>query len=246
MRSFRIRTTGRVYAAIKSVSGCTVIVDNSHDPMPALVLHRTPGIRPKVLHLVRDSRGVAFSLARYVLRAEATMAQTYMPRYSSAKASMEWVTANVPLGAADIDRMKAAVDFASHTRFHPVLTTCIDPDCADEIESSKAETEGLIQGPCLDFSYPNGDYGERELALVRRAGYRSGRTVDLGWNEARTDPFRLKVLGTSDVASVNRLAADLAGASGYLARLKDGSFTGRHRPVFRSTSGSGVATEKST
>ena len=85
----------RVYAAIKSVSGCTVIVDNSHDPMPALVLHRTPGIRPKVLHLVRDSRGVAFSLARYVLRIEATMAQTYMPRYSSAKASMEWVTASL-------------------------------------------------------------------------------------------------------------------------------------------------------
>ena len=150
------------------------------------------------------------------------------------------------LGAADIDRMRAAVDFASHTRFHPVLTTCVDPDCADEIESSKAETEDLIQGSCLDFSYPNGDYGERELALVRRAGYRSGRTVDLGWNDAGTDPFRLKVLGTSDVASVNRLAADLAGVSGYLARLKDGSFTGRHRPVFRSTSGSGVATERRT
>lgn len=150
------------------------------------------------------------------------------------------------LGVAAIERMKGVVDFAAHTRFHPVLTTCLDADCADEIESSKAETEGLIEGPCLDFSYPNGDYGERELALVRRAGYRSGRTVDLGWNDADTDPFRLKVLGTGDTASVNRLAADLAGVSGYLARLKDGSFMGRHRPVFRSTSSSGVATEKST
>jgi len=148
----------------------------------------------------------------------------------------------IPLGAADIDRMKAAVDFASHTRLHPVLTTCIDPDCADEIESSKAETEGLIQGPCLDFSYPNGDYGERELALVKRAGYRSGRTVDLGWNYVGTDPFRLKILGTSDVASVNRLAADLAGVSGYLARLKVGSFAGRHRPVVRSRSNNRFAT----
>lgn len=90
---------GRVYAAIRSVSGCTVIVDNSHEPMPALVLHRTPGIRPKVLHLVRDSRGVAFSLARYVLRAEAPTARTYMPRTSSAKASIDWITSNVPFHA---------------------------------------------------------------------------------------------------------------------------------------------------
>jgi peptidoglycan/xylan/chitin deacetylase (PgdA/CDA1 family) len=146
------------------------------------------------------------------------------------------------LDAADINRMKEAVDFAAHTRFHPVLTTCSDADGAVEIESSKAEIEALIQGPCLDFSYPNGDYGERELALVRSAGYRSGRTVDLGWNDARTDPFRLKILGTTDVASVSRLAADLAGVSGYLARLKVGSFTGRHRPVVRSSSNGGIAT----
>jgi peptidoglycan/xylan/chitin deacetylase (PgdA/CDA1 family) len=147
------------------------------------------------------------------------------------------------LDTYEIERMKDVVDFAAHTRFHPVLTTCSGAEAAVEIESSKAEIEGLIQGPCLDFSYPNGDYGERELALVQGAGYRSGRTVDLGWNDAGTDPFRLKILGTSDVASINRLAADLAAVSGYLARLKVGSFTGRHRPVVRSGgSQGGIAT----
>lgn len=34
----------RLYAAIKSVSGATVVVDNSHDIMSALALRRTPGV----------------------------------------------------------------------------------------------------------------------------------------------------------------------------------------------------------
>ena len=80
---------------------------------------------------------------------------------------------------------------------------------------------------CLDFSYPIGDYGEREVALARRAGYRSARTIDLGWNTKGTDPFRLKVLGTEDDASISRLASDLTGITGYLARLRLGSLTGR-------------------
>jgi hypothetical protein len=88
-----------LYAAIKSVSRCTMIVDNSHDAMCALVLHRTPGVEAKILHLVRDSRGVAFSLSKRVLRAEETTTPTYMPRYSSAKASVEWLAGNLPFHA---------------------------------------------------------------------------------------------------------------------------------------------------
>jgi len=133
----------------------------------------------------------------------------------------------------EIDQLKDAVDFAAHSRFHPILTACSDHECANEIEQSRVEVEALVDQSCPDFSYPNGDYGSRELALVQGAHYRSARTVDLGWNDATTDPFALKILGTSDTASVNRLAADLTGVSGYLARLKVGSFRGKHRPALR-------------
>jgi len=135
------------------------------------------------------------------------------------------------LHAQEIDYLNEAVDFAVHSRFHPVLTACSDQECADEIVTSKVEVERVVGLPCLDFSYPNGDYGERELELVRKAGYRSARTVDLGWNKPGTDVFALKILGTSDTASVSRLAADLTGVSGYLARLKVGSLRGKHRSV---------------
>jgi peptidoglycan/xylan/chitin deacetylase (PgdA/CDA1 family) len=135
------------------------------------------------------------------------------------------------LSVEEVRRLGEAVDFAAHTRFHPVLTMCSDAECADEIESAKPEIENLTGVDCADFSYPNGDYGEREMSLVRQAGYRSGRTIDLGWNGKHADPFRLRVLGTEDDASVNRLASDLTGITGFLARVRLGSLSGRHRPV---------------
>jgi len=137
------------------------------------------------------------------------------------------------LSAAEMERMRDVVDFAAHTRFHPILPACSDAEAAEEISRSRTEIEHLSGQPCLDFSYPNGDYGQREVELARQAGYRSARTVDLGWNTERTDPYRLKCLGTSDTASINRLAGDLSGVSGWVARLKVGSLTGRHRPAVR-------------
>jgi peptidoglycan/xylan/chitin deacetylase (PgdA/CDA1 family) len=137
------------------------------------------------------------------------------------------------VNAEEIARMQEVFDFAAHTRFHPILPACSDEEAALEITASRSEIEQLIGQPCLDFSYPNGDYGERELELVKEVGFRSARTVDIGWNTASTDRFLLKVLGTEDDSSTNRLAGDLSGVSGWFARVKVGSFNGRHRQVFR-------------
>ena len=137
------------------------------------------------------------------------------------------------LNAADIDSMREVVDFAAHTRFHPILPACSEEEAREEIAASRVEIEQKVGQPCPDFSYPNGDYGEREIELVKEAGYRSARTVDLGWNSPRTNPFLLRCLGTSDDASINRLAGDLSGVSGWIARLKVGSLNGRHRPAVR-------------
>jgi len=137
------------------------------------------------------------------------------------------------VNADELERMRQVFDIAAHTRFHPILPACSDEEAALEISASRSEIELLTGQPCLDFSYPNGDYGAREIELVKEAGFRSARTVDIGWNTATTDRFVLKVLGTSDDSSINRLAGDLSGVSGWVARLKVGSFNGRHRPAVR-------------
>lgn len=86
----------RLYRAIRSVSGQRVVIDTSHEVMSALLLLRVPGVEGRIIHLVRDSRAVAYSLSRRVVRAESTEGQTLMPRYAAAPASLEWVAANVP------------------------------------------------------------------------------------------------------------------------------------------------------
>jgi peptidoglycan/xylan/chitin deacetylase (PgdA/CDA1 family) len=134
------------------------------------------------------------------------------------------------LSRSELEALGAHVQFGAHTQWHPVLTMCDDDECEREIVDSKADVEGLVGRPCRHFSYPNGDYTRRELELVRRAGFASARTVDIGWNDARTDPYRLKILGVSDDATVNRLAADLSGIPGYLGHLARGSWRGRRRP----------------
>lgn len=138
------------------------------------------------------------------------------------------------LSLAEIARMGESVDIQSHTRFHPVLTTCADDHCHEEIARSRLEIEELLGRPCVHFCFPNGDYSERELAMVKAAGYRSARTIRTGFTGPRSDPFQLKILGVDDYASVDQLAADLAGLGfleGFIRRARPGNLRGRYRPI---------------
>lgn len=54
----------RLYRGIYQVGGGATIVDSSKHGSTAFLLRRVAGLRLRVVHLVRDSRGVAFSLLR--------------------------------------------------------------------------------------------------------------------------------------------------------------------------------------
>jgi len=123
------------------------------------------------------------------------------------------------LDEREINIMKDIVDFGSHSRFHPVLTTCSDEECGQEIIMSGKEVQALTGKECRHFSYPDGDYSQREVDLARKAGYLSARTCDFGWNGPGTDPFRLKVLEVADDASINWLICQMIGVSRWLKSL---------------------------
>ena len=53
-----------LYRAIQTVSNCDVIVDSSKQPQHAFVLAEIPNVRARMIHLVRDSRAVAYSWQR--------------------------------------------------------------------------------------------------------------------------------------------------------------------------------------
>ena len=115
------------------------------------------------------------------------------------------------LTPAEVRELAGAVELGSHTVSHPILPLCTAAEAREEIVASRAEVSGLAGAPCLHFSFPNGDYTERELDLVREAGYATSRTTVIGWNGPGADRFRLKIISLADEASVNVLAAHLAG-----------------------------------
>jgi hypothetical protein len=99
----------RLYAAVREVSGSEMIVDATKDPSFAFVLRRVPGLRFRVLHIVRDSRGAAFSWSKTVKRPERTSGtDELMPKYGAAHAGLRWVAYNLLfhlVGAVGVPRV---------------------------------------------------------------------------------------------------------------------------------------------
>jgi hypothetical protein len=73
----------RLFAAIAAVSGAKVVIDSSKLPTHTLVLARSSRLELRLVHLVRDSRGVAFSNRKHVLKSVTSGEPTALPRYGS-------------------------------------------------------------------------------------------------------------------------------------------------------------------
>jgi hypothetical protein len=83
----------RLHRAIQRVSGAGVIVDSSKRLYYAVVLSLLPFVDLRVVHLVRDSRAVAYSWARSK-ESPAVVGGRLMPRMTPAQASRDWSVRN--------------------------------------------------------------------------------------------------------------------------------------------------------
>ena len=122
------------------------------------------------------------------------------------------------LNIAEMQAMAKDVDFQPHTQFHPILPRCTETECRQEILGSKTDLETLLGIECSHFSYPNGDYTEREMEIVKAGGFRSARTTDIGWNTLDTSPYRLKAIPITDDAGLTLFRAELTTLPQRLSR----------------------------
>jgi hypothetical protein len=84
----------RVYRTVGDVSEAKVLVDSSKLPSHALLVRMLPGVDLRLVHLIRDSRGVAFSWEKLV-RDRATRSEpVYMENYGPVGASARWLLYN--------------------------------------------------------------------------------------------------------------------------------------------------------
>jgi len=117
----------------------------------------------------------------------------------------------------EIEEMKSSVDFQSHTVFHPILPACSIERALWEVVDSKETLEREHGLKIYALAYPNGDYSDREVDLLQRAGYTCGLTSDPGFNNSETDVFRLRRLTLPDEAGVSEV---IVKTSGLWAMLK--------------------------
>jgi hypothetical protein len=101
----------RLYRAIGEVSGARVVIDASkHASTAYLLTTRVPGLDVRVVHLVRDPRGVAYSWTKEVRKPEVTGEDAFMPVYSPLSSGRQWLSYNLLFEALRaVPRAKSAV-----------------------------------------------------------------------------------------------------------------------------------------
>lgn len=87
----------RLYRAISEAAGGAVVIDSSKHSSLAFCLRTEPGIDLRIVHVVRDSRGVAYSWTKEVQRPEAH-GDALMTRYSPARSAALWTGHNLFFG----------------------------------------------------------------------------------------------------------------------------------------------------
>lgn len=154
----------KLYRAIHVVSGTKVIVDSSKAPSYAFVLNRVPGMDLRIVHLVRDSRGVAFSWTKKVVRPDALDETVYMQRYDPARIASRYVTRNLAM------ELLARQGVPS-----------IRMRYEDVIRQPRSHVERIIQ-------FAGEEVEERSLDFIRDGG------VELGINHTvHGNPLRMKL-----------------------------------------------------
>ena len=197
-------TYARLYRAIREVSGCDVVVDSSKHASLAFCLRASAEVDLRVVHVVRDSRAVAYSWTKRVRRPEAGLgaagAQEYMDTFSARKSAMVWNTLN-----AGFHLLEARGIPATLVRYEDFV--------AAPVSGMRALAEFAGADPDLSFMTA----GHADLAAAHSA---SGNPMR--FSAGRT-PFRLDDawrtrLGRADRALVTALTLPLLARYGYLRR----------------------------
>ncbi len=86
-------TLRRLHRAIAQVSGARVVIDSTKDPASAFHLRSMGGVDLRVVHLVRDARGVAYSWTKHKER-PGIAGGAVMDRYPPWRIAGRWLSYN--------------------------------------------------------------------------------------------------------------------------------------------------------
>ncbi len=97
---------------------------------------------------------------------------------------LERIKPNVPndRDALTIEEVKTIsqspyISIGSHTVTHPILTMCNDEKSQHEIVESKKTLENWTNKPVQFFAFPNGNYTQREINVLKSNGFQMAFTT---------------------------------------------------------------------
>jgi Sulfotransferase family len=188
-----------LYAAIARVSGAKMIIETSKDPTFACLLARIPDSDVRIVHLVRDSRAVAYSWTRRRREPSPIGGQQFMPQFSPAHTAKSWLTWNLAFHALSATRS-------------PYLKLTYESFVADP----RAALHRLSAFADEDLVLPDSQMTDTEVKLGGHHIF-SGNPMrtTAGWLPVRLDTEWQTRLSTAQIATVTAMTLPLLFRYGY-------------------------------
>ena len=193
-----------LYRGIAEHTGGAIIVDSSKLPPYAVLVRSLPGVDLRVVHLVRDSRGMAYSWTKAVARPEAGADRTMMHQHKPSRSAARWMGYN--------------------SLFHLLGTTEVPVTRViyeDLVVDPRGQLDRILDGAGIDVdrSYPFLGDGWVELGSGHSVAGNPMR-FNSGRLELRVDSAWRQKMAPRDRRTVTALTAPLLAAYGYLGRKR--------------------------
>ena len=90
-----VEVLSNIYSSISELSGPKIILDSSKSPAYFHILSLVPGVELTIIHLVRDSRAVAYSWQKKKRMTYSIDREQYIEQQGAAEAAIKWAAKNV-------------------------------------------------------------------------------------------------------------------------------------------------------
>lgn len=84
------------------------------------------------------------------------------------------------------------LDVASHTVDHWRVDSLLEEKALTQLQQSKMRIEQELDQKCHYFCYPNGNYDDLTISLLKTSGYRAAFSTDVGLCEVKGNLMKLK------------------------------------------------------
>ncbi len=102
--------------------------------------------------------------------------------------------------------LKTNIKFGAHTMTHPILSRMSFKEARYEIFESKRWLENILNDKVRHFAYPNGesnDFTEEHENLVAQAGFDSGSSTIIGFNDSHANRYALRRIYATEESLAN-------------------------------------------